>query len=668
MNREAGETSELRQASWTALNQTYLACELDRIQERLQRCLTGEPNSGDSEETTVVRPADMDRPPALVTLCDTFGLSGFERDIVLLCAGVDMNAGFARACAAAQNDPQLLNPTFSLALGALAEAHWSALLPNAPLRDWQIIHLGEGRTLTLSPLRLDERILHYLNGLQYPDARLAGVLSWEETRQAVLLAHRELSERIAGAWLHSEANVKLPLIQLIGNDLAERQAIASAVCARLGLHLGVLPLRGMPAAVQEGETLRRLWEREAVLSAGALLLETEDDSEETRSKEAMLERMAQQTQGLVFVSTRERRPFPHRATLNFEIVRPDALAQAALWQQALPPLSPTMTTRIAPLAAQFRLGTLAIESVAAQVRGLQCPEEELPQALWDACRAHARPRLEALAQPVRVIAAWEDLVLPEPQEATLHEIAAHVRQRHQVYTQWGFSEQGARGSGITALFAGSSGTGKTLAAEVLAGELRLDLFRIDLSSVVSKYIGETEKNLRKLFDAAEESGAILLFDEADALFGKRSEVKDSHDRYANIEVSYLLQRMEAYSGLAILTTNLKNALDTAFLRRLRFVVPFPFPDAAQRTVIWQRVFPAGVPVEGLDYAKLARLNIAGGNIRNIAMNAAFLAADGGDSIRMQHLLQAARSEYAKLEKPLTDSEIAGWLSSHEATS
>jgi SpoVK/Ycf46/Vps4 family AAA+-type ATPase len=212
------------------------------------------------------------------------------------------------------------------------------------------------------------------------------------------------------------------------------------------------------------------------------------------------------------------------------------------------------------------------------------------------------------------------------------------------------------------LFAGTSGTGKTMAAEVLAHTLRLDLYRIDLSQVVSKYIGETEKNLRKVFDAAEGGAAILLFDEADALFGKRSEVKDSHDRYANVEVSYLLQRMEAYRGLAILTTNMKAALDQAFLRRIRFVVQFPFPDPAQRAEIWRRIFPKAVPTEGLDWERLARLNVAGGHIRNIAMNATFLAAEEQASVTMQHLLQAARGEYAKLEKPLTEAEIARWVS------
>src|SRR5438128_8734283 len=204
-----------------------------------------------------------------------------------------------------------------------------------------------------------------------------------------------------------------------------------------------------------------------------------------------------------------------------------------------------------------------------------------------------------------------------------------------------------RGLGISALFAGDSGTGKTMAAEVIANELRLNLYRIDLSAVVSKYIGETEKNLRRLFDAAEDGGAILFFDEADALFGKRSEIKDSHDRYANIEVNYLLQRMESYRGLAVLATNMKSALDPAFLRRIRFVINFPFPDAEQRAAIWQRIFPPHTPTEGLDIGKLARLNVAGGNIRNIALNAAFLAAHAGEPVRMTYILRSTRSEYGK---------------------
>ena len=199
-----------------------------------------------------------------------------------------------------------------------------------------------------------------------------------------------------------------------------------------------------------------------------------------------------------------------------------------------------------------------------------------------------------------------------------------------------------------------------MAAEVLAAELKLDLYHIDLSQVVSKYIGETEANLRRVFDAAEENGAILLFDEADSLFGVRSQVKDSHDRYANIEVSYLLQRMESYRGLAVLTTNMRQGIDQAFLRRIRFAVEFPFPDAAHRAAIWRGVFPAATRTEGLDFERLAHLRLAGGSIRNIALNAAFLAAETGEPVRMSHLRRAAQAEYAKLERRLTPTEAEAW--------
>jgi len=226
-----------------------------------------------------------------------------------------------------------------------------------------------------------------------------------------------------------------------------------------------------------------------------------------------------------------------------------------------------------------------------------------------------------------------------------------------VYEEWGFAEKMNRGLGISALFAGESGTGKTMAAEVIANDLRLNLYRIDLSAVVSKYIGETEKNLRRLFDAADDGGAILFFDEADALFGKRSEVKDSHDRYANIEINYLLQRMEAYRGLAILATNLKSALDPAFMRRLRFIVNFPFPGPSERKLIWQKVFPIQAPREELDYERLGRFNLSGGNIHSIALNAAFAAAQSNSSVTMPILLSAARTEFHKLNKPISEADL-----------
>ena len=271
--------------------------------------------------------------------------------------------------------------------------------------------------------------------------------------------------------------------------------------------------------------------------------------------------------------------------------------------------------------------------------------------MWTALRRAARGGLDTLARRIDAPTTLDDLVLPRAQTTQLREIVRHLQQRERVLHDWGFAQASSRGLGLCALFAGESGTGKTLAAEAIANAAGLDLYAIDLASVVSKYIGETEKNLARLFDAAEASGAVLLFDEADALFGKRSEVKDSHDRYANIEVAYLLQRIESYRGLAVLTTNLKSALDRAFLRRIRFVVQFPFPDATARAAIWRHQWPEQAPVDELDLAALARLNLSGGNIRSVALNAAFRAADAGGRITQAVVLDAAHAELAKLERP-----------------
>jgi SpoVK/Ycf46/Vps4 family AAA+-type ATPase len=336
--------------------------------------------------------------------------------------------------------------------------------------------------------------------------------------------------------------------------------------------------------------------------------------------------------------------------------------QSALWARALGREALQLESQIDGVVTQFLFEMPEIEATCAELAASETGRKFNSHALWDACRTQSRPQLEGLAQTIETSATWKDIVLPKPQLEILHTIVLHCKERRKVYVDWGFAEKSTRGLGISALFAGPSGTGKTMGAEVLANDLRLDLYRIDLSQVVSKYIGETEKNLRRVFDAAEASSSVLLFDEADALFGKRSQVKDSHDRYANIEISYLLQRMEAYRGLAILTTNMQEAIDPAFLRRIRFIIHFPIPDQAQRLEIWKRIFPSDTPTEALDFNKLARLNIVGGNIRNIAMNAAFFAAHDKTPVQMKHLLQATRAEFAKLEKPLPTNEIIDWSS------
>lgn len=598
-------------------------------------------------------------PAALDHLCEVFSLSPFERDLLLMCAGVEFDASLADLCVAAHGEARRSFPTFGLALAALPEAHWSALTSNSPLRRWRLIEVEHGHDhLVNARLRIDERVLHYLAGVSHMDERLRGLLEAVALPSELPPSHRKLARRIAEFWAGERDDEASSIVFLCGDDGAGKRAVAVAAAAELGFGLHTIRAVDVPQAVAEREALARLWEREAVLQSSALLLE-QDDSENTPAVLSFVESV----RGMLFVAGREMLRTRQRPALRLDVRKPNAAEQQQLWQKALGPLAHGLNGQLESLISHFDFSMETIQAVSVQAReGFARESSATPgPALWDACRIQGRARLDDLAQHIEPKADWQDLVLPEHQLRSLHEITAHVRQRAKVYEAWGFASKGARGLGISALFTGASGTGKTMAAEVLANELRLDLYRIDLSQVVSKYIGETEKNLRRVFDAAEESGAVLLFDEADALFGKRSDVKDSHDRYANIEVSYLLQRMEAYRGLAILTTNLKTALDKAFLRRLRFVVQFPFPDAAERAQIWQRIFPPDAPTENLDVKKLSRLNIAGGNIRNIALGAAFLAADENGAVTMAHLLRAARSEYDKLEKPLTETESGGWI-------
>ncbi len=649
-------------ASWSDLNQRHLVAELDRVRRALERYAAGAPASGPSRAESAAPPdpsATMDASgeamqlPALEQVCQAFGLSPFERDVLLLCAGVELDAAFAAACRAANGGRTA--PTFALALAALDGAHWSALAPAAPLRYWRLVDAAPGEGLAGAPLRADERTLHFLAGVGGTDERLAPLVEPLPPAGALPPSQLQLAARAAGMWTQGSA-AALPVLLLCGADRWTRRAVAAEACARLGLRAFAAAAADLPAAAAERDAVLRLWEREAVLGGCALLLEVDDGDppEAARAAQAFAERV----RAPVLASAREPLRAGVRAWTRLDVEKPTPDEQRSLWRGALGSAAAELNGRLDPLVAQFHLSARDIALAGAEALA---GDGDVAARVWDACRERARPRLDDLAQRIETGAGWDDLVLPSAQTRTLHEVAAHVRHRARVYESWGFGRRGARGLGISALFAGPSGTGKTLAAEVIAGVLGLDLYRIDLSQVVSKYIGETEKNLRRVFDAAEEGGAVLLFDEADALFGKRSEVKDSHDRYANIEVSYLLQRMEQYRGLAVLTTNLKGALDEAFLRRLRFIVSFPFPDAVQRAGIWRRAFPPATPTEGLDPAKLAMLEVAGGNIRNIALSAAFLAADENAPVRMEHLLRAARGEMAKLEKPLSTGEVAGWV-------
>jgi hypothetical protein len=651
------------ETAWLEHNQRFLTAAVAEVRTRLERfgeggatrdCATG--------VDTESRPApdhseSVDPVPAVEVLVRSFGLSSFERDILLLCAGMELDSSFGGLCAVAQGNPARPYPTFSLALAALPNPHWSALSPMAPLRRNRFIEIAGHASLTTNQLAIDERILHFLTGIQYLDDRLGAVLRAVEPPEEIAPSHAAQARSIYSTWKRSQR--PMPVVEFCGPDGITKRAVAAFACVEIGLGMYSLAADQIPTNPSDAEGFLRLWERESLLTSSALYIDAEGIDMQDVKALAQISRFLEAVQGPVILSSRDPwRPL-NRGLKTVEIGKPTAKEQERAWQNALKSGNADVNGHVSTLVGQFNLNIAAIRATVDEA--LESGDgDSLERALWEGGRSQARARLDGLAQRIEAVAQWDDLVLPPPERELLREISSHVLHRSTVYEAWGFGRISKRGLGISAMFAGSSGTGKTMAAEVLANALHLDLYRIDLSSVISKYIGETEKNLRRVFDAAEDGGAILFFDEADALFGKRSEVKDSHDRYANIEINYLLQRVESYRGLAVLATNMRSALDPAFLRRIRFVVNFPFPDFGYREQIWQRVFPASTPVESLNTGLLARLAIPGGNIRNIAMNAAFRAAEEGSPVRMKHLAQAARHEFVKMEKPIPETEIADW--------
>ncbi len=679
--------------AWLDFNRTYLLAALAEVRQALdlsaetgrgEESLEGGSDSWAADSWA----ADGDAlgvPPALEQLCLSLGLSHFERAVILLCAGVELDSAFAA-----------IEPTFGLALAALPEAHWSALAPQAPLRRLRLLRLdvalgASDGVLTQAPLRLDERILHFLVGLDVPDERLVSKLEplpqppplpepWQKLVHEVALAlsraeGRSIGDSAGDAAGDAGSEEVSRGLQLCGGDATSRAEIAASAAQQLGIDLLRLSATLLPAPGVELDDLLHRLQREALIAGRGVLLDLEDAGAQADAQRvAAVDRLIAGLGGALLLSGTDR----HRGTRPvavFDVPTLSTREQADLWRGALSTNGTVDSPRtsfdsgntnlddrdLLRLASQFRLGASVVRATAAEVSTATGDDPAVSaQRLWDVCRRQARPKLDGLARRIEPRASWQDLVLPEDALADLREVATQARCRHQVHDVWGWQGKSARGLGLTALFTGASGTGKTLAAEILAADLGLDLYHIDLAAVISKYIGETEKNLERVFDAAEAGGAVLLFDEADALFGKRSEVKDSHDRYANIEVSYLLQRMEAYRGLALLTSNLKSALDPAFLRRLRFVIEFPFPDAAGRAEIWRRTFPAATPTADLDPERLARLHLPGGHIRNIALRAAFLAAEREQPVTMDLLALAARRECAKLELPLTEAQLRGW--------
>ncbi|HVJ02799.1 MAG TPA: ATP-binding protein [Sphingomonas sp.] len=591
-----------------------------------------------------------DPPPALVSLANIFDLSTFEQNLLMLALAVEFDPRLS------DRMPAGGRPTLALAMSILPDPAWGSLAPDAPLRDWRLVEIerGHGEPLTVSPLSVDERILNHVKGLDHIDASLVPLLKPLSAPTAPLPeSQRETVAAVATALDPSKPAVAV----LRGADRASIQDVAAAAAAEHGLPLFRLAADALPTDNAELDRLARLWHREWLLAPAALLVDAHDPGagQSADSTVARAARFVGRSGGGMVIAARDGIDGPITPLVDRIVARPTGMEQLAVWQEALG------DTPDAAAAARRMAGRFDIDraGIAAAARAAQADRSarSLAERLDSAALARTRTGLARLAERIEIKAAFGDIVLPQTQEMQLRQIVAQLEHRLTVVEEWGFGARMNRGLGISALFAGESGTGKTMAAEVVAGALGLDLYRIDLSAVVSKYIGETEKNLARLFDAADLGGAVLLFDEADALFGKRSEVKDAHDRFANIEIDYLLQRIESYRGVAILTTNMKHALDPAFMRRLRFLVEFPYPGSAERRQIWERAFPPDVPREGIDLDRLSRLDLNGASIQSVVLNAAFLAAARNARVTTDLLIAASRSELQKLGRPVNEGDF-----------
>jgi hypothetical protein len=651
-----------------ARNASRLAARLDGWFDRLDRG-TGRANSATPGRNPA--PLDASGPgegDAFAALVAAFGLSPLEADLLLAAAASQLDGRIASRVAALEPGLSEGSPTLELALRLLAPEPelrllaLDALTPGRPLRRFRLVVVGDGpddpRPLMLRPLGTDSRITDYLRGYDRLDELLAGVVR-PLPPALVAPAHDHLVGEVAGAL---GARTAWPVINLLGDPEMGTRDLAVAAAERAGwnlLELDVASLeRAGPMALLD---LLAVIAREAVLSRIALLVDTSAIGEAGPSDPRPLVRQViERASAPVVVISRQRWPIDGGATV-VQVPAVDAAGRDGLWHRALVETPNSLNGELAQIAEQFDLGPAGIRrAILAAVSRL--PEPALrplgPAELWAACRVESGAELDGLARRLESEARWSDLVLPADALDQLHEIVAQVAARPLVYEGWGFGTGLGRRRGIAALFAGPSGTGKTLAAEIIANELHLDLYRVDLAAIVSKYIGETEKNLRRVFDQVDRAGVVVLFDEADALFSSRPEaVRDSHDRYAGIEVNYLLQRMEEHRGFAILATNRKDVIDPAFLRRLRFVIDFPFPGLEERRRLWQTAFPPEAARGDFDLAALARLELTGASIHAIALNAAFLAAASGGSIESDHVLRAARRELAKLGRPITAAEF-----------
>jgi AAA+ superfamily predicted ATPase len=611
-------------------------------------------------------------------MANLFELTPFEVDALLICLASELDLRYERLYAYLQDDVTKKRPSVDLVLNLLCPDFEGKLTARtrftagASLIKNYLVHLFDDPSHQKPPtlgkfLKVDDRVVNYLLESDEPDTRLLPYLRVvaPEIRLEDLLLPSDIKRSLALTVRKQDTNKQDAVFYFQGSYGVGKQSTAEALCRELGLKLLCIDLERLVNAPDVTfDTTLRLAQRESLMQKAALYLGGFEGllSDDKRMLLNVLLHELEQWHRLTFLAGETAwepaDELHHLSFARIEFVRPAYGERLQMWNRFIDGSNqPEMELDLTVIANKFRFSGGQIQDAVATARNLahwRNPENGhiSMTELYTACRLQSNRKLATLAQKITPHYRWGDIVLPQDRLQQLREICNYMTYHALVYDKWGFDRKLSLGKGLNALFAGPSGTGKTMAAEIMAAELGLDLYKIDLSTVVSKYIGETEKNLARIFSEAQTSNAILFFDEADALFGKRSEVRDAHDRYANIEISYLLQKMEEYEGVVILATNLRKNMDDAFVRRMHFSVEFPFPTEKHRRRIWEGIWPNDTPLSPeLDLDFLARrFEVAGGNIRNIALAAAFLAADDGKVIDISHLIRATQREYQKVGK------------------
>lgn len=642
----------------------------------------------------------------LSLLSDIFHLNSFEVDILLICLVSELKLPYEQIYSYLQNDVTKKRPTVDLVLKLLCQNVEERIVdrmyfsPSNPLLENHLIHLSNNgndnhSTLLSKSIKIDERIISFLLEFDEGDSRInkfSTIINSQKTIHDFILPENGIALIDTMKWYFQTNNPQI--FFLTGPYGTGKKTVAEIVSNEFDMPLLIVDSKVLLEDVSY-EILDMVL-REALLQNASIYFEGFDavinDINSKVSSLSIIKKMDQFSNWIFLSGEQSWEPpcvFNTHGFINLDFPLPDAKIRKLLWETFLDGYKLSGDVDLGEISAKFKFSGGQIKDAiftASQIAKSRCGDCDCDDNdgrsdagsgnddnenngfvlslldIYQGCKAQSNQKLSSMAKKIEPRYMWEEIILPDDVKEQLKEISSHIKYREIVYSDWGFNRKLSLGKGLNIFFSGTSGTGKTMAAEIIAKEIGLDLYKIDISSLVSKYIGETEKNLNKIFNEAQTSNAILFFDEADALFGKRSDVKDSHDRYANIEVNYLLQKMEEHEGIVILASNYKKNIDDAFLRRLHFAIEFPFPNETLREQIWKSIFPKETPVcDDIDFGFLANFKITGGNIKNIVLAATFLAAGSSLVVKMEHIIKSTRREFQKMGKLCTQNEFGEYF-------